>query len=90
MSFTAVILKLPFSALSTVRWERGGEMLQERVSGCSQPRSLPVSQGVAALGGPWTPFPRAPGEEVPISAELRLHRQAGWELGHSARPRGGS
>lgn len=75
-------------------------MLQERVSGCSQPRSLPVSQGGAAGDGcsrwapgtslPLTPFPGALGEEVPISAELRLHRQAGWELGHSARPRGGS
>lgn len=85
MSFTAVILKLPFSALSTVRWERGGEMLQERASGRSQPRSLPVpvSQGGAtggwlALGGsghgaPLTPFPGAPGQEVPISAGLRLH-----------------
>lgn len=71
MSFTAVILKLPFSALSTVRWERGGEMLQERASGRSQPHSLPVSisqgdarEALRALGSllPLTPtIPRSSG-----------------------------
>lgn len=82
MSFTAVILKLPFSALSTVRWDRGGEMLQERASGRSQPRSPPVplsrgdswlSAGSGHAAPPHTIPRSSQGEEVPLSAGLRLH-----------------
>lgn len=85
MSFTAVILKLPFSALSTVRWEKGGEMLQERASGRSLP--APVSQrgatgGWLALGGsghgaPLT-IPRSSGSGGADLRRVKAPRGAGW------------
>lgn len=80
MSFTAVILKLPFSALSTVRWGKGRKMLQERVNGRCQstPVFCPLRTYAHRSGSgqrarsPSKPFPGASGEEVLICRHVKV------------------